>query len=205
MDYRALNRVTVREVFLIPDSDQVKATVAGNQCISAGDLKEGFNQCINEPETAEKMAVLVASGTYLPVAWVGLLQAHRETEEFHLTHALPATSLSSWGPRAVAPADSLATTLDDALVSREPILINDLRKLALESQKATFLRELVRATQMEALVALPLASGAGWEGFILFGSRRSGYRKDQVELLKNLAPTTALSLQRILEGATRAA
>ena len=31
-----------------------------------GDLKEGFNQCDNEPGTARKMAVLVASGTYLP-------------------------------------------------------------------------------------------------------------------------------------------
>ena len=66
VDYRLLNRVTVRKVFLIPDSDQVKATVAGNKYISVGDLKEGFNQCDNEPETAEKMAALVASGSYLP-------------------------------------------------------------------------------------------------------------------------------------------
>ena len=51
---------------MIPDSDQVKSTVAGNEFISVGDLKEGFNQCDNEPETAEKMAVLVASGSYLP-------------------------------------------------------------------------------------------------------------------------------------------
>ena len=65
VDYRQLNRVTVRKVFLIPDSDQVKATVAANKFISAGDLKEGFNLCDNEPDTAEKMAVLVVSGTYL--------------------------------------------------------------------------------------------------------------------------------------------
>ena len=31
-----------------------------------GDLKEGFNQVDNEPETAKKMAVLTASGTWLP-------------------------------------------------------------------------------------------------------------------------------------------
>lgn len=66
VDYRALNRGTVRKVFLIPDSDHVKASVAGNAYISVGDLKEGFNQCGNEPEAAEKMAVLVASGSYLP-------------------------------------------------------------------------------------------------------------------------------------------
>ena len=51
VDYRQLNYRTVRKVFLIPDSDQVKATVAGNVYISVGDLKEGFNQCDNEPET----------------------------------------------------------------------------------------------------------------------------------------------------------
>ena len=66
VDYRALNRVTIRKVFIIPDSDQIKSTVAGNLYISVGDLKEGFNQCDNEEETAMKMAVLVASGTYLP-------------------------------------------------------------------------------------------------------------------------------------------
>ena len=66
VDYRALNRVTVRKVFLIPDSDQAKATVAGNKFISVGDLKEGFNQVDNEPESAKKMAVITASGTYLP-------------------------------------------------------------------------------------------------------------------------------------------
>ena len=148
-------------------------------------------------------SIVQASGSYLPVGWVGLLQVHRQAEEFHLTHALPAKSISSWGPRTITRSDSLAVVLDDALVSREPVLINDLRKQALGSAQAGFLRELVRATQMEALVALPLASGAGWEGFILFGSRRAGYRNDQIELLKNLAPTTALSLQRILQGTTR--
>ena len=66
MDYRALNRVTVRKVFLIPNSDQIKSCVAGSRFISVGDAKEGFNQVENEPESAKKMAVLVASGTYIP-------------------------------------------------------------------------------------------------------------------------------------------
>ena len=66
VDYKALNRVTKRKVFLIPNSDQIKQAVAGSKFISVGDLKEGFNQVDNEPESAKKMAVLVASGTYLP-------------------------------------------------------------------------------------------------------------------------------------------
>ena len=45
--------MTVRKFFLRPDSDQVNAILAGNKFISVGDLKEGFNQCDNEPETAE--------------------------------------------------------------------------------------------------------------------------------------------------------
>ena len=67
VDYRGLNRVTVRKLFIIPNSDELKSTVAGSEFISVGDLKEGFNQCKNEEETSKKMAVLVASGSYLPV------------------------------------------------------------------------------------------------------------------------------------------
>ena len=66
VDYRALNRVTVRKVFLIPNSDYIKTCVAGSKYISVGDLKEGFNQVDNTPEAARKMAVLTASGCYLP-------------------------------------------------------------------------------------------------------------------------------------------
>ncbi len=66
VDYRALNRVTERGYFIIPNADGLKSSVAGSQYISVGDLKEGFNQVDNEPETAKKMAVLAASGCCLP-------------------------------------------------------------------------------------------------------------------------------------------
>ena len=66
VDYRELNKVTVRKFFLIPNSDYIKSTVAGNEFVSVGDLKEGFNQVDNEPETSKKMAVLSAGGCWLP-------------------------------------------------------------------------------------------------------------------------------------------
>ena len=66
IDYRELNKVTVRKFFLIPNSDYIKSTVAGNEYVSVGDLKEGFNQVDNEPETRKKMAVLSAGGCWLP-------------------------------------------------------------------------------------------------------------------------------------------
>ena len=66
VEYRALNRVTDRCYFIFPNADALKSTVAGSQYIIVGDLKEGFNQVDNEPETGKKMAVLAASGCYLP-------------------------------------------------------------------------------------------------------------------------------------------
>jgi len=66
VDYRALNRVTERRYYIIPNADGLKSTVAGSRFLSVGDLKEGFNQVDNEPETAKKMAALCASGCYLP-------------------------------------------------------------------------------------------------------------------------------------------
>ena len=66
VDYRALNKVTERRYFISPNADGLKSTVAGSSFISVGDLKEGFNQVDNEEETAQEMAVLCASGCYLP-------------------------------------------------------------------------------------------------------------------------------------------
>jgi hypothetical protein len=48
VDYRELNKVTVRKIFLIPSSDYIKSTVAGNEFLSVGDLKEGCSQVDNE-------------------------------------------------------------------------------------------------------------------------------------------------------------
>ena len=66
MDYRELNKVTERKKFLVPNSDFIKTRVSGFCLISVGDLKEGFNQVDNEPETRKKMAVLSAGGCWLP-------------------------------------------------------------------------------------------------------------------------------------------
>ena len=66
VDYRALNRVTVKKVFIIPNSDQIKGHVAGSLWLSVGDAKEGFNQCENEEGSGEKMAVVSVTGIWIP-------------------------------------------------------------------------------------------------------------------------------------------
>jgi hypothetical protein len=54
VDYRALNAVTEQRVFLIPNADGLKWTLAGSKYISVGDLKEGFNQVENDPRQPRK-------------------------------------------------------------------------------------------------------------------------------------------------------
>ena len=66
VDYRGVNRVTVKKKFMILDSIQIKASVAGSRFLSVGDLKEGFNQVDNELETGKKLVVMTTSGSYLP-------------------------------------------------------------------------------------------------------------------------------------------
>lgn len=51
---------------IIPNADGLKSSVAGSSYISVGDLKEGFHQLNNELEISKRMAVLAASGCYLP-------------------------------------------------------------------------------------------------------------------------------------------
>jgi hypothetical protein len=55
VDYRALNHVTVRKCFWIPNLH--KSFVAGNNYASVGGLKEGFRQVDNEKVTRKKMTV----------------------------------------------------------------------------------------------------------------------------------------------------
>ena len=64
VDYRELNRVTVRKFIIIPNSDGIEATVAGSRYISVGDPTEGFNRVDNAPEPSMKMAVLSVTGSY---------------------------------------------------------------------------------------------------------------------------------------------
>jgi hypothetical protein len=66
VDYRRLNAVTVRKIFVIPHGDSVKSSVAGCKYVSMGDLKEGFNQIENERDAMRKMAVVTPSGQWLP-------------------------------------------------------------------------------------------------------------------------------------------
>ncbi len=140
--------------------------------------------------------IVQASGSYLPVAWAGFGRVDSRSGAVMLSHAIPPKSISNWTHRTATRAEPFGKELADALVTHDPILLNDLKQRGL-AEGEDFLRELVRATSITSLVALPLSTGEGWEGFVFFGSKRAQYQPHQVELLKNLAPSTSISFARL--------
>ena len=66
------------------------------------------------------------------------------------------------------------------------------------------MRALARSSKLESLLALPLTNGKGWQAIILFGSRASEYRPDQLELLNKLGALISAGFERIARSdATR--
>jgi len=142
-------------------------------------------------------AIVQASGSYLPVAWAGFIRIDPNTRQMVLNNALPPKTLDHWEHKTIDENQKFAKQLADSLVSNEALMFNELRQYILHSPKDNFLRDLLKTTQLESLVALPLNSHQGWQGIVMFGSRSAQYRKDQTELLSKLGPSMALSFERL--------
>jgi hypothetical protein len=70
IDYRRLNAITERATFVIPRADDIKSEIAGCRWYTAADAVSGFNHVRNTPETRTILAIVSASGTWLPEALV---------------------------------------------------------------------------------------------------------------------------------------
>ena len=70
IDYRKLNLITERAVFIIPRADDIKGEIAGRTWYTAADAVSGFNHVKNTPEARLVLAIVSASGTWLPQALV---------------------------------------------------------------------------------------------------------------------------------------
>ncbi len=145
-------------------------------------------------------AIIQASGSYLPVAWIGVMQVERgQTDSgIRLFRTMPAISLDGWERDGPDTQGQLNSDLFNSQISAEPLLINDVKSAAQLGDADPFLRDLARTTQITSLVILPLNSETGWQGFLLFGSRRAEYRPDQIGLLKSLSRALAITLQRLI-------
>ena len=70
VDYRKVNSLTVRAVFLMPSTEGVKSRVMGREWLSTGDGVAGFNQIENSYFAQLCLAITSLSGKYLPQSLV---------------------------------------------------------------------------------------------------------------------------------------
>ena len=70
IDYRRVNAIVERATFVMPRADDIKSEIAGCKWYTAADAVSGFNHVRNTPEARCILAIVSASGTWLPDALV---------------------------------------------------------------------------------------------------------------------------------------
>lgn len=140
--------------------------------------------------------IIQASGGYLPVAWAGLLEVNAQGFA-RLAAALPMQSFNHTDSGILSKEQAFQAKLADALVTKKAFSMDNLQEYAGSHQSEAFLRQLVKVTNIEAVLAIPLVSLNGWEGVLLFGTKQGEYRKDHSELLENLSSTIALAFEHV--------
>ena len=66
VDYRRVNRRTLRAIYCVRSADGTLRCVAGSALMSLLDACKGFNQVVNTRRAMEMLAILARSGQYLP-------------------------------------------------------------------------------------------------------------------------------------------
>ena len=67
VDYRRVNARTLRAVYFVRRSDDIKAEVAGSCFMTFLDAVTGFNQLANTARARQRLAIIARSGQFLPV------------------------------------------------------------------------------------------------------------------------------------------
>ena len=67
VDYRRVHTRTLRAVYYVRRSDDVKAEAAGSIFLTFLDAVTGFNQLVNTPRARQMLAIIARSGQFLPI------------------------------------------------------------------------------------------------------------------------------------------
>jgi len=150
------------------------------------------------PSQVHALNIIVkASGGYLPVSWACVIGQNETRTGMGITHALPPKSLNNWAHRELDLESAFGHKISASLANKKPILINDIKGFIEESSEDKLLIDMLKATEIKALFALPLVTEQGWQGLILFGTRTGQYTEQHTELLENLSPLIATNFARL--------
>ena len=67
MDYRRVNARTLRAVYFVRRSDDIKSEVAGSVYVTFFDAVTGCNHLVNTPRARQMLAIIARSGQFLPI------------------------------------------------------------------------------------------------------------------------------------------
>ena len=177
---------------------------AFNLVSSRSQLVMAMQNQLYQVQTLDQALTVISqtAGGFLPIAWVGIMHVDAQ-KQLKLLSALPPQSSETIVAKAIAMDRGLGKQLANSILSKKPFIQSGLITYALDNERELFIRDLVKAYEIESIMAIPMVSRRGWEGVIIFGTRKGEYNQGQTELLGNLSTMMAEHFQRLSGDGTQ--
>lgn len=155
---------------------------------------------LQQAHTVDEATAIIcrASGSYIPIAWAAILKADQTNTLLNVASTLPAMNRSQLESPQIKANTAFGQQCHDALLSKQAFISSDLLNAARQDHSDQFINGLVRRSQIDALMCVPLYNNQGWEGMLIFGSKSGKYTSQHTELLSKLAPLLTTHLQKIV-------
>ena len=184
---------------VIDGSDEIGVlSRAFNLVSSRSQLVMAMQNKLHTVQTADQALIVIsqAAGGFLPIAWAGVMHTD-DQKKLKLLNTLPKKSMQGITHKTIPLDKGLGKNLSDSMLSKKSFIQNRLGEYALNNKEELFIRDLVKTSDLTAITSVPMISRNGWEGFIIFGTRKGEYTKEQTELLENLSTMMAGHFQRL--------
>lgn len=171
---------------------------AFNLVSSRSQLVMALQNQLHQVQSMEQALTVIsqAAGGFLPIAWIGVFHTE-EQKNLNMLSALPQQSMQSIPNKVISLEKGWGKALSNNMLTKKSVIQNKLGEYAVNNEQELFIRDLVRSHEIQSVLALPMISRKGWEGYIIFGTRKGEYNKNQTELLENLSTMMAGHFQRL--------
>ncbi len=171
---------------------------AFNLVSSRSQLVMALQNQLHQVQSMEQALTVIsqAAGGFLPIAWVGVFHT-KEQKKLTLLSALSQQSIQTIPNKVINLQQGFGKKLSNNMLTKKSVIQNNLGEYAVNNEQELFIRDLVRTHEIQSVLALPMISRKGWEGYIIFGTRKGEYNKSQTELLENLSTMMAGHFQRL--------